>query len=157
MTAPEQSPNATSRVIPNLPTRYRKVRKMRGSRTHGWGVSGQHRDSGSQGGRGGAGRLTHKRTRLIAEGVSIAKHGFVSHSRRTVRTINVRDLAGLVPEPSDAKSKDELPLIDLSKLGYDKLLGKGVLDRPIELKVARLSESAAKKVEAAGGKIVRLK
>jgi len=87
----------------------------------------------------------------------VGKHGFVSHSKRTVRTINVKDLAGLIPEPSDAKSKDELPLIDLSKLGYSKLLGKGILDRSIEVRVARLSESAAKKVEAAGGKIVRPK
>jgi len=87
----------------------------------------------------------------------MAKHGFVSHPRKTVRTINVNDLATLIPEPSDAKSKDELPLIDLSKLGYGKLLGKGILDRPIEVRVKKLSESAAKKVEAAGGKIVRLK
>lgn len=87
----------------------------------------------------------------------MGKHGFVSHPRRTVRTVNVKDLAGLISEPSEAKSKGELPLVDLSKLGYSKLLGKGVLDRPIEVRVARLSESAAKKVEAAGGKIVRLK
>jgi len=139
-----------------LPTRHRKVRKMRGSRTHGWGVSGQHRDSGMQGGRGQAGRLTHKRTKLIAEGVEISKHGFFSHSR-TIRTINVKDLVSLISEPSEAKPKGELPLIDLSKLGYGKLLGKGVVDRPIEVRVSKLSESAAKKIEAAGGKIVRPK
>jgi len=130
---------------------------MRGSRTHGWGVSGQHRDSGMRGGRGQAGRLTHKRTKLVAEGIETGKHGFVSHSRRTVRAINLKDLASLMLEPSEARSKDQLPVVDLSKLGYGKLLGQGNLDRPIEIKVARISKSALKKIEAAGGKLVRLK
>lgn len=60
-------------------------------------------------------------------------------------------------EPSEARSKDQLPVVDLSKLGYGKLLGQGNLDRPIEIKVARISKSALKKIEAAGGKLVRLK
>jgi len=130
---------------------------MRGSRTHGWGVSGQHRDSGMRGGRGRAGQLTHKRTKLVAEGLETGKHGFVSHSKKTVRAINLRDLAGLIVEPSEAKSKAELPVVDLSKLGYGKLLGQGSLSRPIQVRVASASKSAAEKIEAAGGKVLRLK
>ena len=38
-----------------MPTRLRKVRKQRGSRTHGYGQIGQHRHSGKQGGHGNAG------------------------------------------------------------------------------------------------------
>jgi len=43
-----------------LPTRLRKVRKQRGSRTHGYGQIGQHRHSGKQGGHGNAGLHKHK-------------------------------------------------------------------------------------------------
>ncbi|MGC8557261.1 MAG: 50S ribosomal protein L15, partial [Fervidicoccus sp.] len=39
----------------------RKVRKLRGrTRTMGWGRIGQHRKTGSKGGRGAAGMLKHK-------------------------------------------------------------------------------------------------
>src|SRR3989442_1580984 len=43
-----------------MPTRSRKVRRMRGSRTHGYGQVGQHRPSGKQGGHGQAGLHKHK-------------------------------------------------------------------------------------------------
>jgi len=38
-----------------MPHKLRKTRKMRGSRTHGYGQVGQHRKSGSRGGVGKAG------------------------------------------------------------------------------------------------------
>jgi len=90
----------------------------------------------------------------MAEGIKIGKHGFVSHSRRNVRTINVEDLARLIPKRSEERPKGELPLVDLSGLGYGKLLGGGVLRQPVAVRVAKVSKSAASKIEAAGGKIV---
>ena len=42
-----------------MATRYRKTRKLRGSRTHGWGQVAQHRASGHKGGLGNAGLLKH--------------------------------------------------------------------------------------------------
>lgn len=137
-----------------MPTRYRKIRRMRGSRTHGWGVSGQHRDSGMIGGHGSAGGLTHKRTKFVAEGIPIGKHGFVSHSARELQTINLRDLARLAPSPPTEKSETGLPLIDLSQLGYEKLLGVGALREPIAVRVTKASKSAISKVEKAGGKVL---
>lgn len=138
-----------------MPTRERRVRKMRGSRTHGWGVSGQHRDGGMRGGRGRTGRFTHKRSKVLAEGIELGKHGFVSHPIRVIRTINLSDLGGLIPDCPEEKSKDELPLIDLTKLGYGKLLGKGTLERPVEVRVAKASKSAVRKIEKAGGRLIR--
>lgn len=137
-----------------MPTRHRKVRRLRGSRTHGWGVSGQHRDSGMLGGHGAAGALTHKRTKLVAEGITIGKHGFVSHSAKEVRTINLKDLTRLTPVSTQEKPEMKLPLIDLSKLGYEKLLGTGAVKEPIAIKVDKASKSAVKKVGEAGGKIL---
>ncbi|MEM2955643.1 MAG: 50S ribosomal protein L15, partial [Nitrososphaerales archaeon] len=43
-----------------MPTRLRKTRKLRGSRTVGYGQVGQHRKSGSRGGKGKAGLHKHK-------------------------------------------------------------------------------------------------
>jgi large subunit ribosomal protein L15 len=107
-----------------------------------------------QGGHGAAGALAHKRTKLVAEGIDIGKHGFRSHSARELRTINVKDLSRLASPPSEGKSESELLLIDLSQLGYEKLLGAGVLKEPITVKVAKASKSAVRKIEEAGGKIL---
>ncbi|MGA2874798.1 MAG: 50S ribosomal protein L15, partial [Nitrososphaerales archaeon] len=43
-----------------MASRLRKVRRLRGSRTHGWGQIGQHRRTGSKGGSGMAGLHKHK-------------------------------------------------------------------------------------------------
>lgn len=58
-----------------MTTRKRKIRRQRGSRMHGWGVSGQHRDSGMRGGRGNAGRFKHKKTKT-SQYEKPGKHGF---------------------------------------------------------------------------------
>lgn len=107
-----------------------------------------------RGGRGQAGRLAHKRTKVVAEGIEMGKHGFVSHRRRVARAINLRDLAPLIAESSEKGSKEALPVVDLTGLGYAKLLGQGNLSRPVEVKVASASKAAMKKIEAAGGKVI---
>jgi large subunit ribosomal protein L15 len=43
--------------------------------------------------------------------------------------------------------------VNLGELGYDKLLGKGKINRPINITVAKASERAVSKVEAAGGSV----
>jgi large subunit ribosomal protein L15 len=43
--------------------------------------------------------------------------------------------------------------IDLTQMGYDKLLGRGRIDRAIEITVREASARAIEKVEAAGGSV----
>ena len=43
----------------------KKVRRMRGSHTHGWGAKKKHRGAGSRGGRGQAGMLKHKKSWML--------------------------------------------------------------------------------------------
>ena len=43
--------------------------------------------------------------------------------------------------------------INLGEIGYDKLLGKGRIDRPINITVSKASALAVSKVEAAGGSV----
>jgi len=44
--------------------------------------------------------------------------------------------------------------IDLGELGYNKLLGTGIVEMKLKLSVNRCSASAAEKVKAAGGEVL---
>jgi large subunit ribosomal protein L15 len=142
-----------------LPTKARKVRRQRGSRTHGYGQIGQHRSRGGRGGTGKAGLDKHKWTYVIKHDPTYwLKHGFVSTKtlNSKVKIINVGKLDELV-ERLDAVEKLERQenkvVLDLESLGFDKLLGTGKITKPVLVKVSAYSESASKKLEEAGGAI----
>jgi len=88
------------------------------------------------------------------------KRGFTSPRTigQKVNVINVGQLEELVDRlavEEQLKKKGGKVLLDLNKLGYDKLLGMGSVTKPILVKVAFHSESAAKKVQEAGGQILK--
>jgi len=143
-----------------LPHKLRKVRKKRGSRTHGYGQVGQHRKGGSKGGRK-AGRHKQGWTYVIKhEPEYFGKKGFTSQKAigRKTNVINVGELEELAHKLAVEKmleKKGAKAFLDLDKLGYDKLLGMGKIATPILVKVASHSEVAAKKIEEAGGQILK--
>ena len=71
--------------------------------------------------------------------------------------VNVDKLWSFVPEGVYEKTKaagntDNVPVLDVTKLGYFKVLGKGVLpDVPLIVKARYFSLDAEKKIKAAGG------
>jgi large subunit ribosomal protein L15 len=138
-----------------MATRFRKSRRQRGSRYCGWGQIGQHRQSGSRGGTGGAGKHKHLWIRTVIEEPEHFGHDSTKSMRqnRLTRWINLRDINDLV---SRFGSTDEhgKPMLDLRSMGYNKLLGGGTLQEPIVLKVAKVSATAKQKIELAGGEIV---
>jgi len=138
-----------------MATRFRKSRRQRGSRYCGWGQIGQHRQSGSRGGTGGAGKHKHLWIRTVIEEPEHFGHDSTKSMRqnRLTRWINLRDINDLV---SRFGSTDEhgKPMLDLRSIGYNKLLGGGTLQEPIVLKVAKVSATAKQKIELAGGEIV---
>lgn len=135
-----------------MPHRERKVRKQRGSRTHGWGQVGQHRAGGRKGGKGKAGRGKHKWTYTVKYAPNyFGKHGFHKPVSHEEKTINVGELEELVEKTTIEK---EAKIINLEKLGYNKLLGAGKVNRPLNIEVKSCSKSAAKKIQEAGGKII---
>jgi len=142
-----------------LPTKDRKVRRQRGSRTHGWGQIGQHRAGGGRGGHGKAGLDKHKWTYVIKHDPTYwEKKGFVSTRTlgRKVSIINVGkldDLADKLESEKKLERKDKKIFLDLESLGYDKLLGTGEIIKPMLVKVASYSEAASRKLEEAGGQI----
>jgi len=132
-----------------MPHRLRKTRWHRGSRTYGWGRVGQHRKSGGRGGYGLAGLKKHKRFYLMKYMPNhIGKHGFKSIYPRK-KSINVCDLQKFIDRG--------VKKINLVELGIDKLLGKGKINKPIEVVVKEASEKAINKIEKVGGKIVFIK
>jgi len=134
-----------------MPHKLRKIRKFRGTRTQGYGRIGQHRDSGSKGARK-VGRHKHLWSWVVThEPDYFGKNGFTSpkslHTK--VNTINLNKLDQLAQTSQGAKTQ-----INLTELGYTKLLGTGKVTKALTIQVASYSKSAAEKVKEAGGEIV---
>lgn len=144
-----------------MPHKNRKVRKKRGSRTHGYGRVGQHRGGGQRGGHGKAGRQKHKWSHTVKyDPEYFGKHGFKPPRRREINAINVGELDEKVSQllsEKRAEKKEDGIYIDLHQLGYDKLLGSGQATHPLIIKVPSYSKSAEEKVKKAKGKILRAK
>lgn len=124
---------------------------------HGWGRSGQHRDSGMQGGHGNAGWKRHRWSSVIRYGWVIGKKGFTPINITPEVAINVKDL-GLnlekLVETGIAKQAGNRIEIDLVQLGFNKLLGDGKITQPLRVIVEKWSERAAEKINRAGGEVV---
>lgn len=138
-----------------MPHRLRKIRKTRGSRTQGWGRVGQHRRTGSKG-RRNAGRHKALWSYVIKYDPDYySKVGFTSPKslRHETKIINVGTLSTLAAKLSTEKQEDKT-VIDLAALGYTKLLGTGKVAKPLLIRVASCSKSAAEKVKNAGGQVV---
>jgi large subunit ribosomal protein L15 len=123
----------------------KKVRKQRGSHTHGYGSKKKHRGGGSRGGRGYGGSHKHKYSRIVAyERNHFGYKGFHSLKKKG-KTINLDELDKMIGNKNE---------IDLSKLGYNKLLSRGNISKSIIVKIKKFSKKAKEKIEKAGGKIV---
>ena len=132
-----------------MPHKERKTRKMRGSRTHGYGRIGQHRDAGSKGQRK-VGRHKHLWSYVVThEPDYFGKKGFTSPQslKRKENTINIKQLNELTIEKDTAQ-------VNLKSLGYTKLLGTGKITKPLTVTVPACSKTAAEKIKKAGGKIL---
>jgi large subunit ribosomal protein L15 len=131
-----------------MPHKLRKHRKMRGSRTQGYGRIGQHRDSGSKGHRK-VGRHKHLWSLVQNEFPDyFGKHGF--HSPQAIHTKeNTLNLNKL-----DEITQTGQTTIDLAAMNYTKLLGTGKITKALKITVPACSKTAAAKIEAAGGKVI---
>lgn len=130
----------------------RKKKRRRGERTY-HGSHKKRRGGGSRGGRGKAGMHKHKWSYAVKyEPERFGKRGFKRPPAavKKVKTINLKDLDRL----AEQVGKKE---INLSELGYDKLLGTGKLSKPLIVEAKYFSKSAIKKLEKAGGKAVKIK
>jgi len=134
---------------------------MRGHTQCGAGRVGKHRKH--PGGRGAAGGLHHHK--ILFDKYHPGYFGKIGmrefhwnkfSARHYCPTINVQSLWPLVSEETRLKYKDDKEgkavVIDVTKYGYHKVLGKGILPRqPVIVLAKFFSERAQAKIKAAGG------
>ncbi|MFH1331977.1 MAG: uL15 family ribosomal protein [archaeon] len=138
--------------------RQKKNKKMRGSHTHGWGSKKKHRGAGNRGGRGMAGtgkRADQKKPSILKEYGKeyFGRRGFVTPTRKEDKTINL-DYIEKHTDQLTAKGlitkENDYYIIDIKKLGYDKLLGKGRIKNKYKV-TGKVSKTAAERIKQAGG------
>ena len=150
----------------------KKIRKMRGTRTCGYGRVGQHRKTGQRAGRGKTTQwkkskrsyyLKQKELGFPDPDWIMGKRGFKRPQdmvRLTkVNAINIKDLdykiERYVQEKIATKSTDTYT-INLSNINIQKIIGRGQINKKINISVKKASEKAIEKIEAAGGKVTLL-
>lgn len=141
--------------------RRKKSKKLRGrTRTMGWGRIGQHRKSGSRGGFGLVGFHKHKWTWTIKYAPHwFGKHGFTQPPTivAEINAINVGELDEIARDmlgQGIAQKEDNKVVIDVSVLGFNKVLGRGKITLPLKVITPAITERAREKIEAAGGEVV---
>lgn len=135
---------------------------MRGRKTAGYGARKKHRGKGSRGGKGMAGtgkRADTKKTWILAKiGSSyFGKRGFTSLKKKG-KAINLDQVSEQLQKLLEKKfaikdAKGDIT-IDLTKAGYQKLLGRGNIDRKLTIKVNSYSKKAKEKIEKIGETII---
>lgn len=143
--------------------REKKSRKMHGYRNRGWGSIGQHRKSGSRGGRGAAGMHKHKWSWIVKYFRDwFGKKGFTPRGpelKEETRIITLRELDELaykLAHSNQAVYEDGRIVINLAKMGITKVVGGGEIRQPIKVIVYKVTENAKRKIEAVGGVVVPL-
>jgi len=114
--------------------------------THGKGKKGG-RGSGLRGGRGNAGLHKHKFTYMLKYMPDhFGVHGFKRDPSLVKRDkiINI----GQLDERYHGKKE-----IDLSKEGFDKLLGGGIVEHGYKITVKSASQKAIEKIAQSGGEV----
>ena len=144
-----------------MTARLRKTRKLRGSVSCGGGRIGKHRKH--SGGRGNAGGLTHMRTAMDRYhpgyfGKIGMRFFHLKKNKLHSPSVNLDKLWNLVQSSTLShyqKNKDRIPVIDVTKAGYFKVLGKGFLpSQPVVVKAKFFSKKAERKIKAVGGACV---
>ncbi len=137
----------------------KKVTRLRGSRTHGWGL--RHRGSGQRGGAGFSGTGKKAGTNLPSSwkaGIKLGKEGFKSKGIiKVANVISLKDLEDKIPAWLNEKkisAEKGFYVINLKGLGYDKLLSTGRISKKVKVAVDYASKNAVEKLKSAGGEIV---
>lgn len=139
----------------------KKVSRQRGSRTHGWGLV--HRNSGQRGGAGNASRGKKAHAKKPSNWLDkenpryFGKHGFI-HQGPTQNDIivNIKDVEEKLSNWTAEKKaviNGKTCEINLTNLGYTKLLSTGKPTHQFKITIQKATEKAVKKITAAGGSV----
>lgn len=138
----------------------KKNSRQRGSHTHGWGSKKKHRGAGNRGGRGMAG--SGKRADTIKPSLwkerYFGKSGFNKKGIiKIIKPINVvyleENFDRLLKNKMILKEGD-IYVVDISKLGYNKILGSGKVTKKFKIKTEYASKNTIEKIKKAGGEVI---
>jgi large subunit ribosomal protein L15 len=138
----------------------RKINKLRGSRSNGGGCTKKRRGAGHKGGKGKAGGKKHHWSWIVKfDPKHYGKYGFKRNKTR-VNNVNPVNL-DFLDEKSEkflvngkASKEGDSIVIDVTDLGYNKVLGSGKLLKPLIIKSPSFSKSAEEKIVEAGGEAI---
>lgn len=140
----------------------RKINKLRGTRSNGGGCTKKRRGAGHRGGRGQAGGHKHHWSwMVINDPKHFGKYGF-KRPQKTIKKVNPVNLSYLDEKSEEllekglANKENDSIIIDVTQLGYDKVLGSGRITKPLTIKAPEFSASAESKIQEAGGEVVIL-
>lgn len=150
----------------------KKIRKFRGTRTCGYGRIGQHRKTGQRAGKGKTTQwkkskksyyLKQKELGFPDPDWIMGKSGFKRPQDMVrlskVNAINVKDLDYKIEkyvQENIAKKSTDTYTINLSDINIQKIIGRGLINKKINVSVKKASGKAIEKIEAAGGKVTIL-
>ena len=140
----------------------RKINKMRGTRSIGGGCSKKRRGAGHKGGRGKAGLSKHHWTWTVKyDPDHFGKHGFKRPQKKInkIHPVNLSYLNAKLDQLLDeglAFREGDSIIIDVTELGYNKVLGGGKLFKSITVKSPMFSASAEEKIQEAGGEAIKI-
>ena len=140
----------------------RKINKLRGSRSNGGGCTKKRRGAGNKGGRGNAGASKQHWTWTAKfDPDHYGKHGF-KRPQKMIKKVNPVNLSyleeqadNLIESGKASKDGDSI-VIDVTELGYDKVLAKGKITKSFIISAPQFSASAIEKIEEMGGEAIEL-
>lgn len=145
----------------------KKVDRFRAETTHGWGGKKKHRGSGNRGGKGmaGSGKRADQKKSLVLKLYGkeyFGKHGFTNpnsqaYEKKCINLCEIETKLDYYVEQKLVKKDGDSFIINLEKLGFDKLLGKGHVSKKLKITVPSFSKLAAEKIKEKGGEVVGAK
>lgn len=124
----------------------KKNTRQQGSKTWGWGAMKKHRGKGNKGGAGNAGsgkRGDAKKPANWNDRKYFGKYGF-KRKKKELLTLSIATIEQKYTTES---------ILDMTKLGFDKLLGQGTPTKKYNITIAKASKKAIEKIKKAGGTI----
>ena len=138
----------------------KKSVKFRGSKTHGWGAKKKHRGKGHKGGAGraGSGKKGDAKKPSFWSWRQFGKIGFKKKGlKEDIKAINISYLEdnfdNLLSKNLIMKENDFFT-VDISKLGYNKLLGSGKAKKKFKIQAKYASNNAIERIKKAGGEVI---
>lgn len=135
--------------------------RQRGSKTHGWGAMKKHRGAGNRGGRGmaGTGKRADTRKPSFWKEPYFGKRGFHNPNPKlkSVNVITIKDIEDRIDcwkKKGFIKEENNMLIIELSKLGFTKLLSNGNITKKLKIIVPYASKRAVEKVQKSGGEVI---